>query len=680
MPSTTTTKFWLLLLSAALLVLAVYWPGIHGGFLFDDLGTLPKLGKFGPVDNWVTFWRYITSDVSDPTGRPVAMLSFLLDAGNWPASPLPFKRTNLILHALNGIMLMLFLRRLGHTALCQAPSSSINLAAVLAGSYWLLQPLLVSTTLYIVQRETMLCACFILLGLHSWLHGRNLLLKGVYSYGLPWMIFGLGACTVLALLSKANGVLLPILVLIVEYTFLRAYVPVPPQTGSIYRHFMLILAFLPALGVTIYLVYQGWTGFAHGVPSFRPWTLGQRLLTEPRVLMDYLHQLWLPRPFTDGLFNDQVQASTSLFRPITTLFSLLMVAALIFAGWYSRSRWPAMALAILFYFSGQMLESSTVPLELYFEHRNYTPALMMYWPLCLWLCNVPLKVVNGLHEHPALERQTATRRPAKMILAVIILLGLASMTHSAAKLWGDMREQAIFWAALNPNSSRAQAYAAIQEMNTGHPDHAAIRLQIALTRAPREAQLALNLFTAECALGRVPPATLEATRTALHTMRDNGPLLLNWFDNELAQYQHPPCPELNLETLHQLLEAALSNSQLTSINGRRQDLYHLQGRLALAQGNADLALQYFDQALDQQVTPQTALDQAALLGAAGFPKQGLAHLDYYQDKGHVTAKVDFGMPSVHVWLLQREQYWPQELARLRTTLSSDDSHHLQAPR
>jgi tetratricopeptide (TPR) repeat protein len=669
MARNTTTSFWLLLSIVGLLALAVYWPGTHGGFLFDDFATLPTLGKFGPIDNWIAFSRYVTSGGGDPTGRPVAMLSFLLDARNWPADPAAFKHTNLLLHVINGLLLAVLLRSLGRIAF-QGPSS-IDTAAVLASSYWMLQPLFVSTTLYIVQRETMLCTCFVLLGLLAWLRGRKLLLGGQQRQGLLWMILGLGGCTILAFLSKANGILLPALALCVEYVFLRSYSSPSIISRPFFRRAILILAVPPSVSVLAYLAYQGWHGFVRGVPSIRPWTLGQRLLTEPRVLIDYLQLLWLPRPFTDGIFNDQVTASVSLWMPKTTLPAILAVFALILVAWRYRRRCPAVALAILFYFTGQILESSTIPLELYFEHRNYLPAVMMYWPLCLWLCNV--RTCNRPFGSDGIADSLASKpwQFGKLALAAIILLGVAWMTYSAATMWGNRRDQAILWAALNPDSPRAQTYAAIEEMRQGHSDHAAIRLRAALAKAPHEAQLALNLFIAECTLGHIAPTTLDATRRSLRTMRDNGPLLLDWFDAEIEQSKSPPCPELTVPALRKLIDAALSNPLLMAIAGRRQDLYHSEGQLFLSQKEASQALLDFNLALDQQPDAKTALNQAALLGMAGFPKEGLAHLDYYDHLHGSAPEPVLGMPRIHAWLLQNQHYWPRELARLRATLSVD---------
>ena len=70
------------------------------------------LGRDRPGRQLAAFWRYITSGTADPTGRPVALLSFLLDAHDWPADPAPFLRTNL-LHLVNATLLFALLRTLG---------------------------------------------------------------------------------------------------------------------------------------------------------------------------------------------------------------------------------------------------------------------------------------------------------------------------------------------------------------------------------------------------------------------------------------------------------------------------------------------------------------------------------------------------------------------------------------
>ena len=86
---------WLLLLVAAVFA---YAPGLGGPFLFDDFPVFGQLGRYGGIDDWETFRAFVLGGTSGPTGRPVAMLSFLIDGSNWPADPWPFKRTNLVIH------------------------------------------------------------------------------------------------------------------------------------------------------------------------------------------------------------------------------------------------------------------------------------------------------------------------------------------------------------------------------------------------------------------------------------------------------------------------------------------------------------------------------------------------------------------------------------------------------
>ena len=664
-----------LLLTIAVLTLAwaSYAPGLHGSFLFDDFANLPPLGESGPITNWPAFWRFVTSGHADPLGRPLAMLSFLIDGHDWPADPYPFKRSNLVLHLCNGVLLALFLRRLGRTRLAPERNPNltwrIDLAALLGAAFWLLHPLWISTTLYIVQREAMLPATFTLLGLLLWLGGRSALFRGHTMAGLLQIALGLGVCTVLAVLCKANGILLPALALSIEYSVLRERSS--QNTPNAYRHAMYLFACVPAALVAVYLVWQGVHGFLYGISSIRPWTLGQRLLTEPRVLMDYLALLWLPRPFTAGVFNDQIQASTSLLTPLSTLPALCAVLGLGAIAWWQRKSRPAITAAIIFYFVGQSLESSTVALELYFEHRNYLPAMLMFWPLALWLSQVRLSGCLAIAEAAQFRAPIQSGGVPKLLLALVVMLGLAAMTHAGAALWGNTKDQALLWAKLNPNSPRAQAYAAQEEMSAGLPALAVRRLQPMLSKYPDQVQIALNLVAAECLAGNVSTVTIDAARTSLATARDPGSLLTSWFTRVIGKASNPPCKQLTPSMVNSLLDAALTNNYFKDVPGRLQDIYYLKGLLALKLQTPATALQDFNQALDLQVRAPLALQQAALLGASGYPALGLAHLQHYDSEPPQDDTLGFGMPRIHEWVLRKQRYWSIELARLRATLDHD---------
>ena len=636
------------LLAVLLIALWAYWPGLKGPFLFDDFGTLPKLGEFGPVHTWAIFWRYLTSGGGDPTGRPIALLSFLIDARNWPAAPWPFKFTNLLLQLINGTLLAALLWRLGRVIEPQGTRAAR--AAVLGAALWLLHPLLVSTTLYVVQREAMLAAFFVLLGLLAYTRGRRLMLAGRNKRGIAWALLGLVGCTFLATFSKANGALLPALVLVLEATlFTRA-----PMIGTQRRDWRLMLWIFAALPALLLLAYLLWTGVQATLhhPEVRRWTEPQRLLTEPRALFDYLKLLWLPRPFTSGLFNDAFVVSRNLWHPADTLPALLGIIALIMLGWRWRITHPLLALAILFYFTGMAMESTTIPLELYFEHRNYLPALPMFWPLAWWLSD--LRRLRGFK--------------ATLTLALPVLLAL--LTLQRATLWGHADQQAMLWAKINPASARAQAYAAQFEAGNGQPADAQRRLLPLLAAHPDQVQLAFNLLNVQCQLGGVTAAAAQSARTAMATMRNPGTLLTSWFGRALGVAQAAHCPGFDVPLLQSLVDAGLGNTRLRGNPGRQQDLYYIDGQIALARGAAAAAQGDFERALGFDVRPGFAAEAAAQLGSAGHPRRALALLDRYRQVAAQAPAPGLGMGMIHAWVLREQDYWPRELAHLRAALAA----------
>lgn len=661
---------------AAALVVAwiAYRPGLAGGFLFDDFANLPALGAYGRVDDWTTFWRYITSGGADPTGRPLSLLTFLVDARDWPADPAPFKRTGVLLHMGNATLLFALLLAWGR--IFGADARRAALAAAFAAAMWLLHPLLVSTTLYIVQREAMLPATFMLLGLGAWTAGRLAGHRGRAAG--PWLGgAALLACTVLATLAKANGVLLPLLAWLVDALLLRPRLPVPASLARQERALRLLVLWLPSAVVLAYFAQIVGKGFVHGTAAHRPWTMGERMMTEARVLLDYVRLLWLPRPYTTGLFNDAFPLSRGLLSPWTTLAAIAAIVAATAAcvAWRRRlGLWP---LAVLFFLLGHLMETWVVALELYYEHRNYIPAMLLFWPLGMWLAGVPQRRLaagdDAMHDLPGL------RTPLRLALALLLPLMLAGMTHARATLWGDLHGQALLWAELNPDSPRAQAYAAQLELSRGETGAAIARLERLLAKRPDEIQLALNLVGAKCRAGTLVPADIAAAEQALRTTMVLQRMGYEWFMRSLRQ-EDGACPLLDLQALERLLAAARENPQAAGIPGRQQDFDSIEGMLALKRDDADRALALFDRAYVAAPRPAVALRHAAVLGSNGFPEQGLIHLRAARSARRAPARLMRSMDQVHQRLLEREGYWAREEALLECQLLKDSGKPCRARR
>jgi hypothetical protein len=646
---------------ASLLAIALwaYRPGLPGGFLFDDFANLNALGATGAIDNWPAFWRYITSGTADPTGRPIALLSFLIDANNWPADPYPFKRTNLLLHLINATLLGLAFWRLGHR-LRPAPSQQMPVifAALLGAGIWALHPLMVSTTLYIVQREAMLPTTFVMLALHGWISGRSAFTRGATIQGTSWLVLSIGLGTLLATLSKANGILLPLLIGCIDVLILSQATTLPapsPRARRTLAILRIVLLGIPSAGIAAYLLAQ----IPHVVevtPNFRPWTWAQRMLTEPRILLEYLGLLLVPRPFTPGLYNDNVIVATGWLTPWSTLPSILIVLCLPVVAWRIHKRSPIIAAAIAFFLAGHLLESSVIPLELYYEHRNYMPSMLLFWPLAWWLTGTESR-----------------QRTARLALGALILGALAWMTHARSTLWGNEREQALVWAALNPDSPRAQATAALHEIHMGRPDLAHQRLAALEYKMSDEPQIAFNRIGASCRMGALLPGDLEAAKQAILESRHARDLTYKWMNDMLGVAINGRCRGFSLAEMETLLTMVKANARLMGHPGRRQELLNIEARIAMAHNDADQALELFNAALDAQVRPAAALEQAATLGKAGYPLHGLRHLEHFDQVKHQSTQSQKGMARIHERLLESQGYWTHEIQVLRQTLATDST-------
>ena len=637
----------------ALLVAWAYWPGLSGPFLFDDFGNLDVLGAYGRIHDWPTFLYYITSGNADPTGRPVALLSFLLDARDWPADPWPFKRSNLLLHLLNAGLLAGVIARLQaglrrrDAAFAASPWTPL-LAAVL----WAAHPFFVSTTLYVVQREAMLPMTFTLLALLAW--DRAVLAFAAHrnARGWTWTLLGVGTATLLAGLSKANGFLAPTLAGLAYLFCLR------PATASTQRRKADAAAWLclglPSLLIVAYLAYRAWQLWPVPVLRARDWTLPQRLLSEPRALWAYVGQWLLPRAGGGGIYVEGFAASRGWLAPWTTLPAMLGLLACAAGAIALRRRLPLLCLAVLFFLAAHLLESTSVPLELYFEHRNYLPMALFGWPLA-----------HLLLRPGAYPRYRATA-------AVLLLAALLLLTHARATTWGNPALLGVLSADYEHDSARAQVSAAVQELKTGHTQAGLQRLHRTQREAPDDIDVAISAIGMQCqATGRVDPETMQRTLRTLATARRWNYGLYQWLQDASHNPDARNCIGLGLDGLERLVGAAESNPQ-SGAGVRKSGFLHVRGQIALARNDHTAALHWFNAALALTPDADHALVQAAALGNAGAPALGVAHLDEFdrlrqaQSANRIRSMVD-----LHRWLLHHYRYYDDELVRLRRQLAAD---------
>ncbi|MEZ5542468.1 MAG: tetratricopeptide repeat protein [Pseudomonadota bacterium] len=429
---------WLILLLCALTV-AIYWPGLSGDYMFDDRPNLLEnrqleLESLDLDSLAAAAW----SSSAGQLRRPVSMASFALNRYFFGIAPWSYKVVNLCIHLLTGLGLWLLGRQLvrayrQHRDPAFPAAAAAWLPAVVAG-LWLVHPLNLSTVLYIVQRMAGLSALFSVAGLYLYLHGRLRMRAG--RPGLPWLLAGLLGCGSLAVLSKENGILLPVFMLVLESTLFGFRDAHGRRDRRIVALFLLCVA-LPALLALGILLIEPRIIANYTHKTFTPW---QHVLTEARVLMFYLKQIIMPSLNELGLYHDDIALSHGLLTPPTTLLSLLGIAGLLALAAALPARLALIRLGILWFFAGHLLESTVIPLELAHEHRNYLADYGILLALGAAVCTLRLR------DHATLIRAGS---------AGLFLLLFAYTTWIRAGQWSDNVQHAIFEALHHPASPRA---------------------------------------------------------------------------------------------------------------------------------------------------------------------------------------------------------------------------------
>jgi len=443
--------------------LLVYWPGISGQFMLDDIANLQNLEYRGGVDSFDDARYFIFEGVSSSLGRPISMASFLIDAQNWPAVPHPFKYTNILIHALSTLLLFAALLKL-FQVLGKGNKQGLVIAAM-AALLWSIHPLQTSTVLYVVQRMTELAALFVFAGLWCYLHGR-LRVSSHAGAGYIWMSVAVLIFTSLATLSKENGILLPLLILVTELTLLSQV-----ARPKYWRYWAIPMLGIPILFVAGYLVMaivNSETGF-----SGRDFTLYERALTQSRILMDYISNILLPIN-TPSLLHDDFTLSNGLFSPVSTFLSLLFIATAIIAAIMMRKKYSVVSFAILWFFAAHVLESSVLSLELYYEHRNYLP---LAGP-ALAAAYYASVLINKYKQRAAIG-------------VALAFIAIATSTWNYSNIWGDDEKLQATWYKEHPDSVRTTiryamnlikdmdvdpALAASSRMIEKYPEHMTARI------------------------------------------------------------------------------------------------------------------------------------------------------------------------------------------------------------
>jgi len=427
-------------LATALLGILIYLPGLSGDFVFDDIGSIAQNPALRP-DHGGNLLQVLLSAPVGGLLRPISTLSFVLDAAWFGISPAAFKLTNIFIHIAAGAMLFLVAREIlrAHTRHehAAATGTTDDWLALAATAIWLVHPINLTSVLYVVQRDNSLAALFSAGAIYAYLTGRRREIEG--GGGVALMFVATPLLVLLGMLCKENAALTPVLLLVAEFTLLR-FEGRDGAPSRRCRWFFLLFLALPVAALCVFMALR--PAFFLAAYDVRPFTMYQRVLTECGVLVDYLRWIVVPDLRQLGLFHDDIAASRSLLDPPSTLFAVLAVSGLVAGACVLRRRFPLLALGILWFFGAHLLESSILPLELFFEHRNYMPSFGLVFG-----------VVGTLYP---VGGEVSHQRLVRLGLAAVLAL-MALTTAVRAHDWRSELAFARSESLHHPDSARATA-------------------------------------------------------------------------------------------------------------------------------------------------------------------------------------------------------------------------------
>lgn len=550
----------------------LYSCGLGTGLQFDDEANLKGLANVQNLDTAISF---VFSGIAGPLGRPLALLSFVPQAYAWPKSPELMIEWNIYLHLLNGALVTALALRL--SALTSTTPAQQLRIAVPSGALWMLLPLLASSSLLIVQRMTTLSAFFIFCGLFCYLSRRlraaNRPERSLLSLSLIVTLF-----TVLATFSKENGLLFPLYVLSIEASLLSS--DRFRSTHKTWKTWQAIFLFFPLIIISAYLISR--IPYNEATTLQRNFTGLQRIASEGYILWVYLIRAFLPTPSALGPFHDL----TWQLEPHQLSLGLTLFACAVATGILSvcyRKRYPLATFAVLWYLLGHLLESTTIPLELYFEHRNYVPLVGPIFALMAFLSSLRInkKIVTGF------------------IFVYMSLLVL--VTYMTTSLWGQPLLAAEIWAKDYPKSVRAALQLA-KELEKDHDLKTALRVMDSYNQQYRN--LGLQIVALKVACDLEPEGDHQARLNQLLTSASTA-RFESWAVDQPEQFHawllKHHCAGMNFHTVSFIADAVISNPRYASNPIAMHNLYAIKGLVALQYDDITSALSYFHTALTQHI-------------------------------------------------------------------------------
>ncbi len=435
-----------------LLIFIIYGNTFDAAWHFDDFSNIVHKPEIHIRNLNLESFRNIFLPLPDQdrsVHRPISRMTLAL---NWywgQDQVFGYHLINTMVHCITACLLYLTILQLYRSPqISNGDQVNAHFISLLTAVLWAANPVQTQAVTYIVQRMAAMAAMFYVGGLYCYIKGRistDHTRKALFFSGCALSFL-------LALLSKENALTFPVALVLLEFLFFQDLSNQRVRKRFYLTGIILGVAIV-ALGIGI-LIFMNSVTFTdlNIFYADRFFTPGERLLTQARVIVFYLGLLFYPMPHLLSIEHD-IMISKGLLVPWTTLVSILVICLMIGVSVSQIKKRPLLAFGLLFFFLNHAIESTVLPLELIFEHRNYLPSAFLFLP-----------VAAGLKY--TLDYYNKSKPSMYIIVGAFIclwIIGIGSATyirnevwHTEKTLWDDALKKAP--GASRPHHNQGSLY------------------------------------------------------------------------------------------------------------------------------------------------------------------------------------------------------------------------------
>jgi tetratricopeptide (TPR) repeat protein len=422
---------WLLALLIVVATVFAYQQAWHAGYIWDDDIYVTTNQLLTAPDGLKRIWFSLDS----PSQYfPLVYTTFRLEHALWGLHPAGYHWVNIILHALNALLVWRLLQAL------QVPG------AWLAAAIFALHPVHVESVAWITERKNVLMGLFFLLALLAW----QRFVAGE-ERGRRWAYAAALFCYLLALFSKTTACTMPAALLLMLWLQHRRIT---------WQRVLQVVPFV-LLGIVMGLVtiwwerhHQGTQGQLFAIP------FADRFLIASRAVWFYLAKLLWPAE----LAFSYPRWSISIGDPMDYLWVVAIGAAavVIYLARRRLGRGPEVAAVFFVATLAPMLGFIMLYTFRYSFVADHYQYLASIGPIALAAAGVTL----------ALRRIRSHRAVAAAFSCALVLLPLGLKTRSQAGIYADKETLWRATIATNPSSWMAYNNLAIEQVHHGRVSEA----------------------------------------------------------------------------------------------------------------------------------------------------------------------------------------------------------------